>query len=77
MKLEQCEKGYQAPTEGGGGEGGGEGEAPELMKLSQACHAKTGPGKKWTRGPYFAEKYGPTLPKVDLDGGPFLAREKS
>ena len=34
------------------------------------CHAKSGPGKKWTPGPILAEKNGPGvhffLPKVDL-----------
>ena len=41
------------------------------------CHAKSGPGKKWTRdpilaekkwtrGPLFSAKSGPSLPKVDL-----------
>ena len=55
-----------------------------LTVVLMYCHTKTGPdwgsifGRKiWTGSPIFSAKNGPTLPEVDLGGGPFLAREKS
>ena len=38
------------------------------------CHAKSGPGKKWTPGPILAEKNGPGGPLFSAKSGPPLPK---